>query len=38
MALGSAGLSGTGGSHDLYVPEIWSKRIQSAFEKNTVAK
>lgn len=38
MALGSAGLTGTGGSHDLYVPEIWSKRIQSAFEKNTVAK
>ena len=38
MALGSAGLSGTGGSHDKYVPEIWSKRIQSAFEKNTVAK
>lgn len=38
MALGSAGLSGTGGSHDLYVPEIWSKRIQSAFETNTVAK
>jgi hypothetical protein len=38
MALGSAGLSGTGGSHDLYVPEIWSKRIQSAFEKKTVAK
>jgi hypothetical protein len=38
MALGSAGLSGTGGSHDLYVPEIWSKRLQSAFEKNTVAK
>jgi hypothetical protein len=38
MALGSAGLSGTGGSHDLYVPEIWSKRIQAAFEKNTVAK
>jgi hypothetical protein len=38
MALGSAGLSGTGGSHDKYVPEIWSKRIQSAFETNTVAK
>lgn len=38
MALGSAGLSGTGGSHDLYVPEVWSKRIQSAFEKKTVAK
>ena len=38
MALGSAGLSGTGGSHDKYVPEIWSKRIQSAFEKNTIAK
>ncbi len=38
MALGSAGLSGTGGSHYKYVPEIWSKRIQSAFEKNTIAK
>lgn len=38
MSLGSAGLSGTGGSHDLYVPEIWSKRIQSAFERNTIAK
>lgn len=38
MALGSAGLSGTGGSHDLYVPEIWSKRVQSAFERNTIAK
>lgn len=38
MALGSAGLSGTGGSHDKYVPEIWSKRIQSAFEKNTIAR
>jgi len=37
MGLGT-GLSGTGGSHDLYVPEIWSKRIQSAFERNTVAK
>lgn len=38
MALGSAGLSGTGGSHDNYVPEIWSARVQSAFEKKTVAK
>ncbi len=38
MALGSAGLTGTGGSHDKYVPEIWSSRIQSAFEKRTVAK
>lgn len=38
MALGSAGLSGTGGSHDKYVPEIWSKRIQSAFEANTILK
>ncbi len=38
MALGSAGLTGTGGSHDLYVPEIWTARIQSAFEKKTVAK
>jgi hypothetical protein len=38
MALGSAGLTGTGGSHDLYVPEIWSKRIQAAFERNTIAK
>lgn len=38
MALGSAGLTGTGGSHDKYVPEIWSKRVQSAFERNTVAK
>lgn len=37
MALGT-GLSGTGGSHDLYVPEVWTKRILSAFEKNTVAK
>lgn len=38
MALGSAGLSGTGGSHDKYTPEIWSKRIQSAFEANTILK
>jgi hypothetical protein len=38
MALGSAGLTGTGGSHDKYTPEIWSKRIQSAFEKNTVGR
>lgn len=38
MALGSAGLTGTGGSLDKYVPEIWSARIQSAFEKRTVAK
>jgi hypothetical protein len=38
MALGSAGLSGTGGSHDNYTPEIWSARVQSAFEKKTVAK
>lgn len=38
MALGSAGLNGTGGSLDKYVPEIWSKRIQAAFEKNTVGK
>lgn len=38
MALGSAGLTGTGGSHDKYVPEIWSKRLQSAFEANTVLK
>ena len=38
MALCSAGLTGTGGSHDKYVPEIWSKRVQSAFEKQTVAK
>lgn len=38
MALGSAGLSGTSGSHDKYVPEIWSKRVQSAFEKRTIAK
>lgn len=38
MALGSAGLYGTGGTHDNYTPEIWSKRIQSAFEKNTVLK
>ncbi len=38
MALGSAGLTGTGGSLDKYVPEIWTKRIQAAFEKNTIAK
>jgi hypothetical protein len=38
MALGSAGLSGTGGSHDKYVPEVWSKRIQSAFQKRTIAR
>ena len=38
MALGSAGLSGTGGSHDKYTPEIWSKRIQAAFEANTILK
>lgn len=38
MALGSAGLTGTGGSHDKYTPEIWSKRVQAAFESNTVLK
>jgi hypothetical protein len=38
MALGSAGFSGTGGSHDNYTPEIWSARIQSAFEVQTKAK
>lgn len=38
MALGSAGLSGTGGALDNYVPIIWSKRAQLAFEKNCVAK
>lgn len=38
MALGSAGVTGTGGSHDKYVPEIWSKRVQAAFETNTIAK
>lgn len=38
MALGSAGLSGTGGSHDKYVPEIWSARVQSAFEVKTKTK
>jgi hypothetical protein len=37
MALGT-GLSGTGGAMDKYVPEIWSKRIQAAFERNTIAK
>lgn len=37
MALGT-GLSGTGGTHDKYVPEIWSKRVQAAFERNTLAK
>jgi hypothetical protein len=37
MALGT-GLSGTGGTMDKYVPEIWSKRIQAAFERNTIAK
>lgn len=37
MALGT-GLYGTGGTHDKYVPEIWAKRIQSAFTRNTVAR
>jgi hypothetical protein len=38
MALGSAGLSGTGGALDKYVPEVWSKRAQLAFDVNMVAK
>jgi len=38
MALGSAGLTGTGGSLANYVPTIWTKRAQLAFEKNLVAK
>lgn len=38
MALGSAGLTGTGGSLDNYVPQIWTKRAQLAFEKKLVAK
>jgi hypothetical protein len=38
MALGSAGLTGTGGSHDKYVPEIWSASIQAAFEVQTKTK
>lgn len=38
MALGSAGLTGTGGSLDNYVPIIWTKRAQLAFEKKLVAK
>ncbi len=38
MALGSAGLSGTSGALDNYVPIIWSKRAQLAFEKKLVAK
>jgi hypothetical protein len=37
MSLGT-GLYGTSGTHDKYVPEIWSKSIQSAFERNTLAK
>lgn len=38
MALGSAGLTGTGGSLANYVPTIWTKRAQLAFEKTLVAK
>lgn len=38
MALGSAGLTGTGGSMDKYVPEIWSKRVQAAFEATLVGR
>lgn len=38
MALGSAGLTGTGGSLANYVPTIWTKRAQLAFEKKLVAK
>lgn len=38
MALGSAGLTGTSGSLDNYVPQIWTKRAQLAFEKKLVAK
>jgi hypothetical protein len=38
MALGSAGLTGTGGSLDNYVPVVWTKRAQLAFEKKLVAK
>lgn len=38
MALGSAGLSGTGGALDKYVPEVWTKRAQLAFDTNMIAK
>lgn len=38
MALGSAGLTGTGGSLANYVPTIWTKRAQLAFEKQLVAR
>lgn len=38
MALGSAGLTGTSGSLDNYVPQIWTKRAQLAFEKTCVAR
>lgn len=38
MALGSAGYTGTGGSLDKYVPEVWTKRAQLAFDVNMVAK
>lgn len=37
MALGT-GLYGTSGTHDKYVPEIWSKEIQAAFESNAIAR
>lgn len=38
MALGSAGLTGTGGSLANYVPTIWTKRAQLAFTKTLVAR
>lgn len=38
MALGSNHITGTGGTHDKYVPEVWAKRAQLAFEENTIAK
>lgn len=38
MALGSAGYTGTGGTLDKYVPEVWTKRAQLAFDTNMIAK
>lgn len=36
-AIGTAHMGGTGGSHDKFVPEKWSKEVQIAVEDNLVA-
>lgn len=38
MALGTAHMTSTSGTHDLFVPETWSKEAQIAVENNLVAR